>query len=97
MPLLRYVNLLLKQAISDNASDIHVEPGESNIRIRFRIDGVLKEMAPAPKEIQAAVISRLKIMADMDIAERRVPQDGRLSIVSGGRKIDLRVRCLPTV
>lgn len=96
-PLVRYVNLLLKQAISDNASDIHVEPSENNIRIRFRIDGVLKEMAPAPKEIQSAVISRLKIMADMDIAERRIPQDGRLSVVSAGRKIDLRVSCLPTV
>ena len=96
-PLVRYVNLLLKQAISDNASDIHVEPSENNIRIRFRIDGVLKEMAPAPKEIQSAVISRLKIMSDMDIAERRIPQDGRLSIVSARRKIDLRVSCLPTV
>lgn len=96
-PLVRYVNLLLKQAISDSASDIHVEPSESKIRIRFRIDGVLKEMAPAPKEMQSAVISRLKIMADMDIAERRIPQDGRLSIVSDGRKIDLRVSCLPTV
>ncbi|MDO8308339.1 MAG: GspE/PulE family protein [Actinomycetota bacterium] len=96
-PLVRYVNLLLKQAISDNASDIHVEPSENNIRIRFRIDGVLKEMAPAPKEIQSAVISRLKIMADMDIAERRQPQDGRLSVVSAGRKIDLRVSCIPTV
>ncbi len=96
-PLVRYVNLLLKQAISDNASDIHVEPTEDNIRIRFRIDGVLKEMAPAPKEIQAAIISRLKIMSDMDIAERRKPQDGRLSVNSGGRKIDLRVACLPTV
>jgi len=96
-PLVRYVNLLLNQAISDNASDIHVEPAENSIRIRFRIDGVLKEMAPAPKEIQSAVISRLKIMSDMDIAERRVPQDGRLSVVSRGRKIDLRVSCMPTV
>ena len=96
-PLVRYVNLLLSQAIADQASDIHVEPGEDNIRIRYRIDGVLKEKAPAPKEIQAAVISRLKIMADMDIAEKRRPQDGRLSVVSAGRKIDLRVNCLPTV
>ena len=96
-PLVRYVNLLLNQAISDNASDIHVEPMENNIRIRFRIDGVLKEMAPAPKEIQSAIISRLKIMSDMDIAERRLPQDGRLTVVSRGRKIDLRVSCLPTV
>ncbi|MBK9740427.1 MAG: Flp pilus assembly complex ATPase component TadA [Actinobacteria bacterium] len=96
-PLVRYLNLLLNQAISDNASDIHVEPSENNIRIRFRIDGVLKEMAPAPKEIQSAVISRLKIMSEMDIAERRIPQDGRLSVASRGKKIDLRVSCLPTV
>lgn len=96
-PLVRYVNLLLSQAIADQASDIHVEPAEDSIRIRYRIDGVLKEMSPAPKEIQSAVISRLKIMADMDIAERRKPQDGRLSVVAGGRKIDLRVNCLPTV
>ncbi|MCX6432814.1 MAG: ATPase, T2SS/T4P/T4SS family [Actinobacteria bacterium] len=96
-PLVRYVNLLLNQAISDSASDIHVEPSENNIRIRFRIDGVLKERAPAPKEIQSAVISRLKIMSDMDIAERRIPQDGRLTVVSRGKKIDLRVSCLPTV
>jgi type IV pilus assembly protein PilB len=96
-PLVRYVNLLLSQAISDNASDIHVEPSENNIRIRFRIDGVLKEMAPAPKEIQSAIISRLKIMSDMNIAEKRLPQDGRLSVVSRGKKIDLRVNCLPTV
>lgn len=96
-PLVRYVNLLLKQAISDKASDIHVEPSEDHIRIRFRIDGVLKEQAPAPKEMQSALISRLKIMADMDIAERRVPQDGRLSLIWSGQKIDLRVSCLPTV
>lgn len=96
-PLVRYVNLVLSQAIDDQASDIHVEPGEDSIRIRYRIDGVLKEMAPAPKEIQAAVISRLKIMSDMDIAEKRRPQDGRLSVYSGGRKYDLRVNCLPTV
>ena len=96
-PLVKYVNLLLLQAISDRASDIHVEPSEANIRIRFRIDGVLKEMPPAPKELQSAVISRLKIMCDMDIAEKRRPQDGRLSVVYDGKKIDLRVSCLPTV
>lgn len=96
-PLIRYVNLLLSQAISDGASDIHVEPHEDHIRIRYRIDGVLKEMAPAPKEMQSALISRLKIMSDMDIAERRIPQDGRLSVRSEGKTVDLRVSCLPTV
>lgn len=96
-PLVRYVNLLLSQAISDKSSDIHIEPSEDHIRIRFRIDGVLKEQASAPKEMQSALISRLKIMADMDIAERRVPQDGRLSLYWHGKKMDLRVSCLPTV
>jgi len=96
-PLVRYVNLLLAQAISDNASDVHVEPSENSIRIRFRIDGVLKEMAPAPKEIQAAIISRIKIMSDMNIAERRIPQDGRLSVQHAGHKVDLRVSSIPTV
>lgn len=96
-PLVRYVNLLLSQAISDKSSDIHIEPSEDHIRIRFRIDGVLKEQATAPKEMQSALISRLKIMADMDIAERRIPQDGRLSLYWHGKKIDLRVNCLPTV
>ena len=96
-PLVRYVNLLLSQAISDKSSDIHIEPSEDHIRIRFRIDGVLKEQTPAPKEMQSALISRLKIMADMDIAERRVPQDGRLSLYWHGKKMDLRVSCLPTV
>lgn len=96
-PLVKYVNLLLLQAISDRASDIHVEPSEASIRIRFRIDGVLKEMPPAPKELQSAVISRLKIMCDMDIAEKRRPQDGRLSVMHDAKKIDLRVSCLPTV
>ncbi len=96
-PLVRYVNLLLSQAISDKSSDIHIEPSEDHIRIRFRIDGVLKEQSPAPKEMQSALISRLKIMADMDIAERRVPQDGRLSLYWQNKKMDLRVSCLPTV
>jgi type IV pilus assembly protein PilB len=96
-PLVRYVNLILVQAISDAASDIHVEPTEHNIRVRYRIDGVLKTMAPAPKEIQSAIISRLKIMCEMDISEKRRPQDGRLSIMHEGKKMDLRVSCMPTV
>lgn len=96
-PLVRYVNLLLKQAISDNASDVHVEPTESEIRIRYRIDGVLKEMSPAPKEVQSALMSRLKVMSEMNIAEHRIPQDGRLSVAWHGKKVDLRVSCLPTV
>ncbi|WP_420838510.1 ATPase, T2SS/T4P/T4SS family [Cryobacterium flavum] len=89
-PIVRFVNLLVSQAIQDKASDIHIEPGEVSLRVRYRIDGVLHEMPSAPKSIQNGVISRLKIMADIDIAERRKPQDGRMSVSHGGRKIDLR-------
>jgi len=96
-PIVRFVNLLISQAISDHASDIHIEPGERDVLVRYRIDGVLHEMQRAPKNIQNGVISRLKIMSDIDIAERRKPQDGRISVVHGGRQIDLRVATLPTV
>ena len=96
-PIVRFVNLLVSQAIQDRASDIHIEPGERELRVRYRIDGVLHEMQPAPRQIQNGVISRLKIMSDIDIAERRKPQDGRMSVSHSGRKIDLRVATLPTV
>jgi type IV pilus assembly protein PilB len=96
-PIVRFVNLLVSQAIQDKASDIHIEPGEHSLGVRYRIDGVLHEMQRAPKSIQNGVISRLKIMADIDIAERRKPQDGRMSVRHGGRHIDLRVATLPTV
>ena len=96
-PIVRFVNLLVTQAIQDRASDIHIEPAETDLRVRYRIDGVLHEMQRAPKQIQSGVISRLKIMADIDIAERRKPQDGRMSVTHQGRKIDLRVATLPTV
>jgi type IV pilus assembly protein PilB len=96
-PVVRFVNLLISQAISDRASDIHIEPTERDLRVRYRIDGVLKDAHHSPKNIQNGVVSRLKIMADMNIAERRVPQDGRLSVNHQGRRIDLRVATLPTV
>ena len=96
-PVVRYVNLLISQAIADRASDIHVEPTETDLRVRYRIDGVLHEIMRSSKRIQSGVISRLKIMADINIAERRVPQDGRISITLNGSKIDLRVATLPTV
>ncbi len=83
-PIVRFVNLLVTQAISDRASDIHIEPAESDLRVRYRIDGVLHEMQRAPKNIQSGVISRLKIMSDIDIAERRKPQDGRMSVDAPG-------------
>ncbi|MET0296367.1 MAG: ATPase, T2SS/T4P/T4SS family [Microbacterium sp.] len=96
-PVVRFVNLLITQAIDDRASDIHIEPGERQLTVRYRIDGVLHEMQKADRSIQDGVISRLKIMASIDIAERRRPQDGRLSIVHEGRPVDLRVATLPTV
>jgi type IV pilus assembly protein PilB len=96
-PIVKYVNLLITQAIQDRASDIHLEPTEGDLRVRYRIDGVLHEVMRSPRAIQSGVVSRLKIMADIDIAERRVPQDGRLSVNANGRKVDLRVATLPTV
>ncbi|WP_426566846.1 GspE/PulE family protein [Angustibacter sp. McL0619] len=96
-PIVKYVNLLITQAIQDRASDIHLEPTEHDLRVRYRIDGVLHEIMRSPKAIQSGVISRLKIMADINIAERRIPQDGRLSVAANGKKIDLRVATLPTV
>lgn len=96
-PVVRFVNLLINQAISDRASDIHIEPTERDMRVRYRIDGVLHDAHRSPKNIQNGVISRLKIMAEMNIAERRVPQDGRMSVNHEGRRVDLRVATLPTV
>ena len=96
-PIVKFVNLLITQAIQDRASDIHIEPTERDLRVRFRIDGVLHEIMRSPKTIQSGVISRLKIMADINIAERRIPQDGRMSVSTNGKKIDLRVATLPTV
>ncbi|NHT16258.1 ATPase, T2SS/T4P/T4SS family [Cellulomonas sp. IC4_254] len=96
-PVVRYVDLLVTQAITDRASDIHIEPTEHDLRVRYRIDGVLHETQRSPKQIQAGVISRVKIMSDIDIAEKRKPQDGRMSVTHEGTKVDLRVATLPTV
>jgi type IV pilus assembly protein PilB len=96
-PIVQFVNQMIWQAISERASDIHIEPTETELRVRHRIDGVLHETNRSPKMIQSGVISRLKILADMNIAERRVPQDGRFSVNHQGRTIDLRVATLPTV
>jgi type IV pilus assembly protein PilB len=96
-PIVKLVNLLITQAVNERASDIHIEPHERDVRIRYRIDGVLHEVMRSPKSLQSGVISRLKIMSDINIAERRVPQDGRVGLVVGGRAIDLRVATLPTV
>ncbi|MCA1831543.1 MAG: Flp pilus assembly complex ATPase component TadA [Actinobacteria bacterium] len=96
-PIVKFVNLLITQAVQERASDIHIEPQEREVRIRTRIDGVLHEVMRSPKSIQSGVISRLKIMSDINIAERRIPQDGRVGLVVGGKAVDLRVATLPTV
>lgn len=96
-PIIRFVNLVLQQAIRDKASDIHFEPFEDQFRIRYRIDGALYEMAPPPKNLAVPVISRVKVLSNLNIAERRIPQDGRIKMTIAGRPIDLRVSTLPTV
>ena len=96
-PIIRYVNSMIVDAIKRKASDIHLEPLEKRFRVRFRIDGVLQEMKGPPKRLQAAIISRLKLMADASLAEKRIPQDGRIQAKSGGKDVDLRVSILPTV
>jgi type IV pilus assembly protein PilB len=96
VPIVRFVNLVLYQAIQDRASDIHFEPFEDEFKIRYRVDGALYEMAPPPKHLALPVISRLKVMANLNISERRLPQDGRINFPMGNRTVDLRVSCLPT-
>jgi type IV pilus assembly protein PilB len=95
-PIIRIAYAIVQQAIRDKASDIHIEPGQKGVRIRYRIDGVLDEKMTVPKHIQNQLTARFKIMADMNIAERRVPQDGRIPIKTDGKDYDLRVNCLPT-
>lgn len=95
-PVVRFVNLVLYQAVRDRASDIHFEPFESEFKIRYRVDGALYEMTPPPKHLALPVTSRLKVIAGLNIAERRLPQDGRIQLMIGGRPIDFRVSTLPT-
>ena len=95
-PIIRFVNLVLQQAIRAKASDIHFEPFEEEFRIRYRVDGALYEMSPPPKSLSLPVISRLKVIADLNIAEHRIPQDGRIKMTIEGRAVDLRVSTLPT-
>lgn len=96
-PIVRFVNGLIEQAIENRASDLHIEPTEEDLRVRFRIDGVLHEVDTVPRTVQSALISRLKIMSGVDITERRVPQNGRITVELNGRQVDLRVATLPTV
>lgn len=95
-PIIRLINTLLFQAVKERASDIHIDPLERELSVRFRIDGVLYEIMKPPKKAQASISSRIKIMAELDIAEKRVPQDGRIKIKIGGRDVDIRVSILPT-
>ncbi len=94
---IQMVNMIINQAIQDRASDVHVEPFEKELRVRYRIDGVLHEVNAPPRRLHAAIISRIKILSDMDIAERRLPQDGRMRIRTGNRQIDLRISTVPTL
>ena len=96
-PVKRLLNMVLLQAIKDKASDVHFEPFEDEFKMRYRIDGVLYEMVPPPKHIAMAITSRIKVMANLDIAERRMPQDGRIPLVVQGKSVDLRVAVLPTI
>ena len=96
-PVIRFVDLLLSQAVKSRASDIHIEPQERSMAIRMRIDGVLRDMVPPARRMQPAVIARVKILSKMDIAERRLPQDGRFKIKAPGRDIDVRVSTIPTI
>ena len=96
-PIIKVVNLLITQAVENRASDIHIEPFEDELKVRYRIDGVLHDIESAPKRLQAAIVSRIKIMAKLNIAERRLPQDGRIRLMVGNREIDLRVSTIPVL
>jgi hypothetical protein len=96
-PIVRFVNLVLQQAVQDRASDIHFEPFENEFRIRYRVDGALYEMSPPPKHLAIPVVSRIKVMSNLNIAERRMPQDGRIELNVGGNPVDMRVSILPTL
>lgn len=95
-PIVKFVNLVLTQAVQDRASDIHFEPFENEYKIRYRVDGALYEITPPPKALAMPIASRIKVMSNLNISERRLPQDGRISVHLGGRQVDLRVSTLPT-
>ncbi|NLH41557.1 MAG: Flp pilus assembly complex ATPase component TadA [Planctomycetes bacterium] len=96
-PVIRFVDLMLRQAVKNRASDVHIEPQAESTAVRLRVDGVLREVVPPPKRMHPAVVARIKILAQMNIAERRLPQDGRLRIRTSGRDIDVRVSTIPTI
>ncbi|HSV28863.1 MAG TPA: ATPase, T2SS/T4P/T4SS family, partial [Candidatus Omnitrophota bacterium] len=96
-PVIRLVNGLIARAVDSRASDIHIEPAEAALAVRYRVDGVLRDVDAPPRRLQAAVVSRIKIMARLDIAERRLPQDGRIKLSVRGKDVDLRVSTLPSI
>jgi general secretion pathway protein E len=96
-PVVRLVNLLIEEAVAQDASDVHIEPFEDTLRVRYRIDGLLYEQEAPPRGLQAALTSRIKIMAELNIAERRLPQDGRIRVTTQGRRVDIRVSTVPTI
>ena len=95
-PVIRMINALLLQALRERASDLHFEPYEARSVVRFRVDGVLRDVIEPPRALHAALVSRLKIMASLDIAEKRLPQDGRIALKLGDKQVDVRVSTLPT-
>ena len=95
-PIIRWVNSLMFQAAKEGASDIHIRPGEKDIIVRYRVDGVLREAKRAPKKFQQSIIARVKIMAGLNIAEKRLPQDGRIRRKMAGKDVDMRVATAPT-
>src|SRR5699024_8257137 len=95
-PIIRLINALLTESVKENASDIHIEPFESRLTVRFRVDGVLREVLNPPRQLAPRLISRVKVMARLDIAEKRIPQDGRISIRIAGRPVDVRVSTIPS-
>jgi general secretion pathway protein E len=97
VPVIRLVNQMLVRALESRASDVHIEPFENQLKVRYRIDGILHEVEPPPRQLRAAVVSRLKILAQLNIAERRLPQDGRIKIRLGGKDVDLRIATVPTL
>src|SRR5258706_7302427 len=97
VPVIRMVNQMLVRALESRASDIHIEPFENQLKVRYRIDGILHEMEPPPRQLKAAIISRIKILAQLNIAERRLPQDGRIKVKIGGKDVDLRISTIPTL
>src|SRR5947207_721183 len=96
-PVRKLINMVFLLAIKDHASDIHFEPFEDEFKMRYRVDGVLFEMVPPPRHLALAISSRIKVMSNLDIAERRLPQDGRIELNVGGNQVDLRVSILPTM